>query len=1122
MSTSDSSSPATLIVEHESPDPIPSQDSSEERRKSVENLLISSHEVIGSSISPSLAFSAMTIPQSGSGGGSHSAVNLQPHPSPVMHTLDPRSSSPSLSGSPQSSPCTHHKRESSRSGSVDPPTGRDSSLSRVESSSAFSQPVFDGPPQSSEHPSGRSSESSNPPASLDVWMAGSRTAQEGGSGASSVGGSSGVGGGSSSSSSVVGSGGNVWYLTSAEKKEKKESSVEREKGGGGGSKGSSGGEGGGGGSFDKAKKSSWYNALYPTYKTRSEDFKRIFKDLPAEERLIVDYSSALQKDILVHGRIYVSQNYLSFYANIFRWETSVSLRWKEVTSITKEKTALVIPNAIQVCTESGERHFFTSFGARDKTYLMLFRVWQNALMEERMSMQEMWQWVHTCYGDELGLTSDDEEGYVAPPTTDDDKMSAISVKFSVDSLSEDYMNVSDQPSGEEREFKGGSEERGMGEGEAEDAQQQQAVCGHANAAEGGEEGGGMFVDGFQDAGAEEKERSSSTPGIPIPPEATVLMESQFEMLPSSPPLSSSSLLQPPLQDHLPSDMSDTTESEAERNIREGQDELRPTHIPCCSSPHEGRQLVSVILPIHVDQLFMLLFTTSKFYLDFHAQRRTCDILQSPWQNDPKTKGQKVRQVSLTLSLSHSMGPKTAQVTENMVMLPCSRPGFLYSIDVEAHNSGIPYSDSFYCFTHFCLSQATMLESKVQGVGSDSQQTPQSQQGGSSTTTTTTNTSATGSTPSPPPASSTPIHGSPSHQEGLSPSHSPSSRSPRHHTPRHHVHNHHIASPHPSSCILSIFTQIKYKKSVWGLVKSIIEKNSWSGLEEFYQSLVAALQLECEKMLSRGGLAVVHSGSPGVGIAGAGKRKTRLRRRRHGMLVGQGGAGGVGAVIGAKEEEGAVVGGGAIPGVEGGTGGPCTTHLLHHATKRGSGDSGGGHAPEILSCVALLVLVFLLLLNALLYYKLWALEEWTHQSNTHAFSVIDLHILRHPPKSHDEWLRLLQHQEALHHVELEKWQRILQAAIQLLRQTEESLADLLRNIHPVINQRILAATELKPLHSPPKGGGGDEGKTTDKGGQEWELRKTNQQVPMSLKDESQREVFYSIPESEVSGGKNDEL
>lgn len=168
----------------------------------------------------------------------------------------------------------------------------------------------------------------------------------------------------------------------------------------------------------KKKTSSWYNMLNPTYKSRSEDFKKLFRDLPETERLIVDYSCALQRDILVHGRLYVTQNFICFYANIFRWETNVVIRCRDVTSMTKEKTARVIPNAVQVCTDH-EKHFFTSFGARDKTYLMLFRIWQNALMEQPMSTQELWQWVHYSYGDELGLTSDDDD-YVAPPYLEDE------------------------------------------------------------------------------------------------------------------------------------------------------------------------------------------------------------------------------------------------------------------------------------------------------------------------------------------------------------------------------------------------------------------------------------------------------------------------------------------------------------------------------------------------------------------------------------------------------------------------------------------------------------------------------------------------------------------------------
>ena len=54
---------------------------------------------------------------------------------------------------------------------------------------------------------------------------------------------------------------------------------------------------------------------------------------------------------------------------------------KDVTAITKEKTARVIPNAIQITTDKAS-YFFTSFGARDKTYMMLFRIWQNALLDQ--------------------------------------------------------------------------------------------------------------------------------------------------------------------------------------------------------------------------------------------------------------------------------------------------------------------------------------------------------------------------------------------------------------------------------------------------------------------------------------------------------------------------------------------------------------------------------------------------------------------------------------------------------------------------------------------------------------------------------------------------------------------
>uniref|UniRef100_A0A669DK78 GRAM domain-containing protein n=1 Tax=Oreochromis niloticus TaxID=8128 RepID=A0A669DK78_ORENI len=116
----------------------------------------------------------------------------------------------------------------------------------------------------------------------------------------------------------------------------------------------------------------------PTYKQRLEEFKKLFKELPETERLLVDYPCALQRDILLQGRIYLSVNWVCFYSNVFRG-TKITLTLKNITNMTREKTARFIPNAIQICT-STDKFFFTSFSAREKSYREVFRMWQNTLM----------------------------------------------------------------------------------------------------------------------------------------------------------------------------------------------------------------------------------------------------------------------------------------------------------------------------------------------------------------------------------------------------------------------------------------------------------------------------------------------------------------------------------------------------------------------------------------------------------------------------------------------------------------------------------------------------------------------------------------------------------------------
>ncbi|KAF6027436.1 GRAMD1B [Bugula neritina] len=193
-----------------------------------------------------------------------------------------------------------------------------------------------------------------------------------------------------------------------------------------------------GSSFDKSfsssqkkKSSNWFSMS--SYKQKSEEFHKLFKDIPSDERLLVDYSCAMQKDLLVHGRIYVSQNWICFYANIlFKWETTVVIPCHQIKSMTKEKTARFIPNAIQISTHT-EKYFFSTFTSRDKSYLMMFRVWQNALLRQPLSGQELWQLVHDLYGTQLGLTASDDDYLPADSAQESDSAQAPEVSSIGDS-----------------------------------------------------------------------------------------------------------------------------------------------------------------------------------------------------------------------------------------------------------------------------------------------------------------------------------------------------------------------------------------------------------------------------------------------------------------------------------------------------------------------------------------------------------------------------------------------------------------------------------------------------------------------------------------------------------------
>ncbi|CAH2296073.1 GRAM domain-containing 3 [Pelobates cultripes] len=102
-------------------------------------------------------------------------------------------------------------------------------------------------------------------------------------------------------------------------------------------------------------------------------YHKAFKDIPKEEFLKESFTCALQKEILYHGKLYISQNWICFHSKVFGKDTKIVIPVLAITQIKKTKTALLVPNAVIISTVT-ERFIFVSLLSRDSTYKLLISV----------------------------------------------------------------------------------------------------------------------------------------------------------------------------------------------------------------------------------------------------------------------------------------------------------------------------------------------------------------------------------------------------------------------------------------------------------------------------------------------------------------------------------------------------------------------------------------------------------------------------------------------------------------------------------------------------------------------------------------------------------------------------
>ncbi|XP_013130195.1 uncharacterized protein gramd2aa isoform X2 [Oreochromis niloticus] len=106
----------------------------------------------------------------------------------------------------------------------------------------------------------------------------------------------------------------------------------------------------------------------------NSQYHKLFQCVPKDEILMKVYSCALLRDILLQGRLYISRNWLCFYANLFGKDIKVAIPVVSVRLVKKHKTAGLVPNGLAITTDTGQKYVFVSLLSRDSVYDVLRRI----------------------------------------------------------------------------------------------------------------------------------------------------------------------------------------------------------------------------------------------------------------------------------------------------------------------------------------------------------------------------------------------------------------------------------------------------------------------------------------------------------------------------------------------------------------------------------------------------------------------------------------------------------------------------------------------------------------------------------------------------------------------------
>ncbi|KAK3878069.1 hypothetical protein Pcinc_017281 [Petrolisthes cinctipes] len=313
------------------------------------------------------------------------------------------------------------------------------------------------------------------------------------------------------------------------------------------------------------------------------------------------------------------------------------------------------------------------------------------------------------------------------------------------------------------------------------------------------------------------------------------------------------------------------------------------------SQHLGKELLNTVVALPIEAVFNFLFTHDQFMVDVYSIKKTYDVVPSVWEEQED--GAKSRVVTYTMGLPPSnLGPKVSYINEKQTIQPETHPGDMYVVELEANNNGIPYADSFYVFSHYCITREEDNRTR-----------------------------------------------------------------------------------------LTVWVQVKYKKTVWGFMKGVIEKGTYNGVEALLAEIAVQLTAQADRIANP---------------------KSTIRRRRR-------------------------------------TNADKTRNTRH--TPSAPHSQSNNENTSLVSWFAVLVLTLVAVLvaaNVVLYKRLSILEYNSAPSFTQTNpSATRVNVAG----SWETVARILQRQEDLHRYQLDQWKEQLERASQTLAQVEGWLQDILITI-----------------------------------------------------------------------------